>query len=146
GPGTIYLGQTLAFRGPVAVGDTVTVSVTARDKDPERHRVTFDCRCVNQKGEVVISGVAEVLAPTAKVRRPRAALPQVHVHDPGVRYRQLIGLARGLEPIRTAVVHPVDRNSLRGAIDAAQANLMIPVLVGPEAKIRAAAEAEGIDL
>jgi phosphate acetyltransferase/phosphate butyryltransferase len=68
------------------------------------------------------------------------------VYDPGIRYRQLIDLTKGLEPIRTAVVHPVDRNSLQGAIDAAQLNLMIPVLVGPAAKIRAVAEADGIDL
>jgi len=36
-----------------------------------------------------------------------------------------------LEPIRTAVVHPVDTDSLLGAIEAAKANLIIPVLVGP---------------
>ena len=45
-----------------------------------------------------------------------------------------------------AVVHPVDGNSLRGAVDAAQADLITPLLVGPESKIRAAAIAEGIDL
>jgi phosphotransacetylase/acyl dehydratase len=146
GPGTIYLGQTLTFRRPVAVGDTITVSVTATRKDPENRCVTFDCRCVNQKSEVVIAGSADVIAPAEKVKRPRAPLPEVHVHDWGVRYRQLIDLTKGLEPIRTAVVHPVEGNSLRGAIDAAQLNLMIPVLVGPEAKIRAAAEADGIDL
>ena len=146
GPGTIYLGQTLTFWRPVALGDRITVSVTAKAKDPEKHRVTFDCQCSNEKGEVVISGTAEVLAPTEKVKRPRAVLPEIHVYDPGIRYRQLIDLTRGLEPIRTAVVHPVDRNSLQGAIDAAQLNLMIPVLVGPAAKIRAVAEADGIDL
>jgi phosphate acetyltransferase/phosphate butyryltransferase len=58
----------------------------------------------------------------------------------------LIGLTQGLAPIRTAVVHPVDGNSLGGAVEAAQAHLITPVLVGPEAKIRAAAAAEGIDL
>ncbi len=146
GPGAIYLGQTLTFRRPVALGDRITVSVTAKAKDPEKHRVTFECQCSNEEGEVVIAGTAEVLAPTEKVKRPRAVLPKVHVYDPGVRYRQLIDLTKGLEPIRTAVVHPVDRNSLRGAVDAAQLHLMIPVLVGPEAKIRAAADAEGIDL
>jgi acyl dehydratase len=67
GPGAVYLGQTLSFRRPVAVGDTITVTVTARAKDRDRHRVTFDCRCTNQKGEVVIDGTAEVLAPTEKV-------------------------------------------------------------------------------
>src|SRR5271157_5754866 len=44
GPGTIYLGQDLRFRKPVGVGDTVTVTVTAKEKQPEKHIVTFDCR------------------------------------------------------------------------------------------------------
>jgi phosphate acetyltransferase len=146
GPGTIYLGQTLRFKRPVALWDTVTVSVTALTKDEEKHRITFDCKCVNQKGEEVITGTAEVIAPTEKVKRPRTILPEVHLHDHGARYRELIALTLGLEPIRVAVVHPCDRNSLLGAIDAAQANLIIPTFIGPEAKIRAAAEEDGIDL
>ncbi len=146
GPGTIYLGQTLRFKRPVALWDTVTISVTAITKDEEKHRITFDCKCVNQKGEDVITGTAEVIAPTEKVKRPRTILPEVHLHDHGARYRELIALSLGLEPIRVAVVHPVDRNSLLGAIDAAQAGLIIPILIGPEAKIHAAAEASGIDL
>jgi phosphate acetyltransferase/phosphate butyryltransferase len=146
GPGAIYLGQSLTFRRPIALADTVTVSVRATAKDVERRRVTFDCQCVNQKGEVVIAGTAEVLAPAEKVKRPRALLPEVHVHDRGVRYRQLIELTKGLAPIRTAVVHPADGNSLRGSVDAAAAGLIVPVFVGPEAKVQAAAKAEGIDL
>src|SRR5690348_11918273 len=86
GPGTIYLGQTLKFARPVAVGDTITVVVTALAKDPERHRITLDCRCTNQRGEVVISGTARVLAPTEKVKRPCAALPAVHLHERGARH------------------------------------------------------------
>jgi phosphate acetyltransferase/phosphate butyryltransferase len=146
GPGTIYLGQTLKFTGPVGLGDTVTVTVTVAGKEPERHRVALDCRCTNQKGEVVMSGSAQVLAPTEKVKRPRAVLPEIHLHEPGARFRQLIGRAKGLRPIRTAVVHPVDGNSLRGVVDAAKGDLVTPLLVGPEAKIRSAAAAEGIDL
>src|SRR5262249_32859368 len=115
GPGTVYLGQTLQFTAPVALGDTITVAVTVAAKDPRRHRVTFDCCCTNQDGQVVIRGSAEVLAPTEKVKRPRAVLPEVHLHDHGARYRQLIDRTRGLAPLRTAVVHPVDGNSLRGA-------------------------------
>jgi phosphotransacetylase/acyl dehydratase len=146
GPGTIYLGQTLKFLRPVAIGDTITVTVTVAGKESERHRLMLDCRCTNQKGEVVISGGAHVLAPAEKVKRPRAVLPEVHLHENGARFRQLIGRTKGLTPSRTAVVHPVDGNSLRGAVDAAEADLVIPVFVGPAAKIRAAAAAEGIDL
>src|SRR5581483_6237302 len=52
----------------------------------------------------------------------------------------------GLAPVRCAIVHPCDRDSLRGAIEAAARGLIVPVLVGPEAKIRAVAAAEGIDI
>lgn len=146
GPGAIYLGQTLRFKRPVAPGDTITVTATAIAKNPEKHRITFACQCLNQNGEEVISGEAEILAPVNKVKRPRVILPELHLHDYGVHYRELIKLTEGLEPIRVAVVHPVDRHSLLGAVDAAQANLIIPILVGPELKIRAIAQAEGLDL
>ncbi len=48
--------------------------------------------------------------------------------------------------MRTAVVHPVDGLVLRGAKEAADAGFIVPVLVGPKAKIDASAEAEGLDL
>ena len=146
GPGTIYVGQTLHFRRSVMPGETITVSVTVTSKDLATQRVTLECRCVNRSGEVVIDGTAEVIAPSEKLKRPRAILPTVHPHDRGERHRQLIASTRGLEPLKTAVVHPVDRNSLLGAMDAARVGLIVPVLVGPEAKIRAVASAESIDL
>lgn len=146
GPGAIYLGQTLRFTRPVAPGDTITVSATAAAKDPEKQRITFETKCTNQYGDVVISGTAEILAPTEKVRRPRVVLPKIRLHDSGAHYRQVIDLTTGLEPVPTAVVHPVDRYALLAAIDAAEANLIIPILIGPEAKMRAVAEAEDVDL
>src|SRR5438874_13832546 len=108
--------QTLGFHHPVALGDTITVTVTA--KEMERRCVTFDCACTNQRGEVIISGSAQVIAPTEKVKRPRAILPEVHLHEHGAWYRHLIDLTSALAPIRTAVVHPVDSNALMGAIEA----------------------------
>jgi acyl dehydratase len=90
GPGTIYLAQTLFFRRPVTIGDTLTVSVTVASKEP-KHRVTLDCRCLNQHGEIVIEGVASVLAPTEKVRRPRFELPDVSLREHGARRRADFG-------------------------------------------------------
>jgi phosphate acetyltransferase len=51
-----------------------------------------------------------------------------------------------MPPVVTAVVHPCDRDSLLGPLEAAKRGLIAPVLVGPEAKIRAVAQAEGADL
>ena len=55
-------------------------------------------------------------------------------------------MTKGLEPIRTAVVHPVDTVSLLGAVEAARARLIVPVLIGPEHKIHAAAAQAQLDL
>jgi phosphate acetyltransferase len=145
GPGTIYLDQDLRFRKPVGLGDTITVTVTAKEKKPDKHVVVFDCRCVNQKGEEVITGTAVTMAPTEKIRRPRATLPDVQLrrHD---KYQQFVDRCAELGPVPTAIVHPCDRASLEGAIRAAEAHLISPVLVGPEAKIRSVAAAEGIDI
>lgn len=54
--------------------------------------------------------------------------------------------AEKARPIRTAVVHPVDHNGLMGAIEAAEHGLIDPILVGPEAKIRAAAERDSLNI
>lgn len=146
GPGTIYADQSLHFSGAVAVGDTITVSVRVRSKVEQTHRVILDCRAVNQDGEEVVTGTAEVSAPTEKISRPRIHLPEIELRRQGHRYEHLIGMTKGLEPIRTAVVHPVDTPSLLGAVEAARANLIVPVLIGPESKICAAAAQPQLDL
>lgn len=146
GPGTTCLEQSLHFVKPIGVGDTVTVSVRVTGKDEATHRVTLDCRAVNHEGEDLITGVVQVAAPTQKISRPRVKLPEVELVQKGRRYERLIAMTSGLEPLRTAVVHPVDTPSLVGAIEAAQANLIVPVLVGPAARIQAAAVQAQIDL
>jgi acyl dehydratase len=76
GPGTIYLGQTLRFSRPVALGDTITVSVKAAAKDGQQHRVKFECECTNQRGEAVIRGDADVIAPTERSSVPARSFPK----------------------------------------------------------------------
>jgi phosphotransacetylase/acyl dehydratase len=145
GPGTIYLGQDLKFRRPVKPGDALTVTVTVRAKNAEKKRVTLDCLCTNQDGETVITGAAEVVAPTEKVRRPRVALPEVSVvHHQAL--AALLARAAVLPPLPTAIVHPCDGDSLAGALKAGEAGFISPILVGPEARIRMVALAEGLDL
>ena len=146
GPGTIYIDQSLHFGRPVGLGDTITVSVRVAKKIEETHRVILECRATNQLGEEVITGTAEVIAPTDKISRAQVVLREIELREKGHRYRQLIEMTKGLDPIRTAVVHPVDTPSLLGAVEAARSKLIVPVLVGPEDKIRAAAEQARIDL
>lgn len=139
GPGTIYLNQNLNFRRPVGLGDTVTIRVTVTDKSTDDHHVTLECLCTNQHGQTVIEGHAQVVAPVQKVRRPRVPLPQVHLHEKGARFAALIQKTAPLDPVRTAVVHPCDALSLEGALEAMVQGMIVPVLIGPRAKIEAAA-------
>ena len=145
GPGSIYLSQSLRFLRPVGLGDVVTASVTVTEKRAEHHVVLLDCRCVNQRGEEVIVGKAEVKAPTGKVRRPRAALPDVQLarHE---RYHALLAAAQGGLPVPTAVVHPCDAASIGSASEAASLGLISPTLMGPRQKIEAAAAVAGVDI
>jgi phosphotransacetylase/acyl dehydratase len=140
GPGTIYLNQNLNFRRAVGIGDTVTVRVTVANKSAEHNHVTLDCVCTNQRGETVLEGQALVVAPTEKVRRPRVAMPEVHLHTRGARFDDLMRSTAPLAPVATAVVHPCDALSLEGALEAGTKGMIIPILVGPQDKIKAAAE------
>ena len=63
GPGTIYLGQTLQFRAPVKIGDTITACVSVKEIIREKSRAVLDTRCINQDGKEVIIGEAVVLYP-----------------------------------------------------------------------------------
>lgn len=146
GPGTVYVSQSLNFWRPITIGDTLTIGVTCREKYEHNHHIVFDCVALNQDGLKVIDGTAEVQAPTEKIKRARINLPEVMISDRELRYGHLLSITAGKSPIPIAVAHPCDPESLRGPLQAARAGLVDPVLVGPEAKIRAVAEQEGFDL
>jgi phosphate acetyltransferase len=147
GPGTLYIDQTLHFSSQVRVGDVLTVTVTCQRKFDHNHHVILDCLCTNQDGMKVIHGTAEVLAPTDKIKRPRALMPELHLTSTrAARYSNLLKKTRGFEPIALAVVHPCDTESLRGALMARDEGLAIPTLIGPEEKIRTLAAQLGLDL
>jgi phosphotransacetylase len=62
------------------------------------------------------------------------------------KYAQLLERCTSLEPVPTAVAHPCDPSALSGAVEAAELGLIVPILVGPLAKIEATAAALGIGL
>jgi phosphate acetyltransferase len=144
GPGAVYRRQDATFHRQVELGDTLTARVRVVEKQAE-NVVVFDCEVVNQRLETVMQGQAAVLAPTEKLRIEVPDLADISVrhHDS---FSVLFEQVATLDPVPTVVVHPVDPVSLRGAMEAAASNFILPVLVGPEARIRAVAEEHGIDL
>ena len=71
------------------------------------------------------------------------AIPESRQHQ---KYESLIYACHALAPVRTAVAHPCDETSLRGAVEAAEAKIIKPVLVGPEARIRNLAASLNLDI
>nr|WP_314900205.1 phosphate acetyltransferase [uncultured Deefgea sp.] len=66
-----------------------------------------------------------------------------HQHE---KYENLIARCKSLAPIATAVAHPCDESSLRGAVEAAQAGILQPILFGPRHKIESVAAEFGLDI
>lgn len=62
------------------------------------------------------------------------------------KYQRLIARCKALPPTPTAVAHPCDESSLQGAVDAAKAGLIAPILVGPAARIREVAAKAKLDI
>ena len=66
-PGAVYLTQTLAFRKPVHLGDTVSAEVEVQKASRGGRLLDFTTRCTNQRGDLVLSGDARVMLPTEAV-------------------------------------------------------------------------------
>ncbi|TVR84113.1 MAG: bifunctional enoyl-CoA hydratase/phosphate acetyltransferase [Rhodospirillales bacterium] len=145
GPGGIVESARIRFLRPMLVETRVTASVEVIAKDADRGTVDLGCRCTDEDGKVLIEADVVVVVPTEKLRQPLRALPKVTLR----RENQFEGLLERCEnekPLLIAVAHPCSDDALRGAVLAAERGLITPILVGPEAKIRAVAERIEVDL
>lgn len=145
GPGTVYLRQDLRFLAPVALGDEVTARVTVATLESQRPRARLACVCFKADGTRVLEGEAEVLVPTEAMELDPVEMPDVVLqrHD---RFDALLERARGLPPLRVAVVHPCSPAAMEAVEQAQAAGLIVPILVGPRARIEAAAQQAGTSL
>lgn len=78
GPGSIYREQSLTFKRPVRLGDTVTVNLKVIRK-ARQNLVFFSCDVRNQNGEQIAVGDAKVIAPTQKMSVPKPRLPGITI-------------------------------------------------------------------
>jgi phosphate acetyltransferase len=145
GPGTVYKSQHLEFHGGLELEDTLKVSISVKEKRAKGKTIVFDCRALNQRNEKIITGIAEVLAPTKKATGDGVDADDLSYHARYV-FRDLIEKVNGYDPISVAVTHPCSETALLGLIDAAKANIIEPVLVGPQERIRQLADTLNIDI
>lgn len=146
GPGTIYVGQTIRFKKPVTIGDTLTVKVVALEKKPEKNRVIFSCECKNQKDEVVMEGQAEVVAPIKKIRRPKAVLPEISLRRTHSLFSPYLAKAKELGHLRAGVIYPVRERIIEAIQEAKTSGYIDPVFIGPKQRILKVAEVAKVDI
>jgi 3-hydroxybutyryl-CoA dehydratase len=79
GPGSVYRSQSLSFKNPVKVGDTVTVKLTVSEIKERIKLVVLDCEAHNQDGKLIAKGVAEVIAPNEKQKVVPPVLPKIEM-------------------------------------------------------------------
>ncbi|MBK8964291.1 MAG: bifunctional enoyl-CoA hydratase/phosphate acetyltransferase [Candidatus Competibacteraceae bacterium] len=145
GLGSVVRRIEVRLHRPVAIGMAITARATVKEKRPATGVIVLECTAVDPTKETVASGSAEVLAPTEKMRYETKELPKVQLlHED--RFGELLETCERLPALACAVVHPCSADALRGAIEAAEQNLIVPILIGPEAKIRAIAAQEQLEL
>ena len=140
GPGTSVRAASVQIKGRLPIDVPMTARLVVREKRPDPRPdqgiVVLDGRCTGPAGEVVAIAILEVLAPTTRRQR------QVAEHQ----LEGLVARCRGLEPMLTGVVHPCSTDALTGAVEAAAAELIVPVLFGPEAEIRRLADQAHLEI
>jgi phosphotransacetylase len=114
----------------------MTARLVVREKRFDSGIVVLDGQCTDPVGRIFATAILEVLAPTTRQRH------QVAEH----RLEGLVERCQGLKPMLTGVVHPCSADALAGAVEAAEAGLILPVLFGPEAEIRQIADHARLDI
>ena len=141
GPGSLYRTQSFTFHQRVFVGDELEISVKVIEKREPRLLV-METRVGKSNGDLVADGIAEVFAPPKKLvfEGIEPASVMVHRH---AQFDRMLSACHGMPALPTAVVYPQDGPSLDGALLAAAAGLIVPVLIGARAEIERTAAALG---
>jgi phosphate acetyltransferase len=136
GPGSSVRSASVQVKRALPIDSVLTVQLKVCDKRAPEGLVLLDGLCTDVTGNVVASAMLEVLPPATAVQR---AVPE-HRLD------ALLAHCRGLKPMLTGVVHPCSADALAGAVKAAAAGLIEPVLFAPEAELHEVASTAKLDL
>lgn len=80
GPGSVYRSQSISFKHPVKIGDTVTITLTITEIKERLRLVVLECSAHNQEGKLVAKGEAEVIAPAEKLKLDEGKLPEITIN------------------------------------------------------------------
>ena len=137
-PGTGSAIRTISvqIKAALPIGAAMTARLVVREKRPDQGVVVLDGDCTGPAGQVVATARLDVLAPTTRQER------EIAEH----RLEGLIERCRTLKPMLAGVAHPCSADALAGAVEAAEAGLILPVLYGPDAEMRQIADHARLDI
>ncbi len=136
GPGSSIRAISVQIKGKLPIGAVMTARLVVRETRPDQGVVVLEGQCTDPAGHVVATAILEVLAP---ITRQQIELAEHRLEG-------LIERCRTLKPMLTGVVHPCSADALAGAVEAAEAGLILPVLYGPETELRRIADHASLDL
>lgn len=136
GPGSRILSLSVQPVGGLPLGRPIQLTLTVKELRSASRSVVLDAKATGPDGEVLALGTLETAPSAAPVR---AALAE---H----RLEWLLTQAKALPPMRTGVVFPLSQDALAGAVEAASAGLIEPVLYGPKPALQALAQQAGLDI
>ena len=136
GPGSSIRSTSVQVLASLPIDVEVTAKVAVREKRADKRLVILDGQCSDPAGRQVATAILEVAAPATRLLR----------EAPEHRLEGLLERCRGLKPMLTGVVHPCNAEALAGALEAAEAGLIVPVLFGPAAELRRLAADAKLDV
>jgi len=79
GPGSVYRSQSISFKHPVKIGDTLTITLIVSEIKERIKLVTLECEAHNQDGKLIAKGIAEVIAPAEKLKINAGEVPHISI-------------------------------------------------------------------
>lgn len=136
GPGACIRTASVQIKGALPIDAFMTLRLVVREKRADQGIIVLEGLCSDSAGQVIATAILEVLAPTTRQKREMAE------H----RLEGLLERCRGFKPMPTGVVHPCSADALAGAVESAEAGLILPVMFGPAAEIHRIADQAHLDI
>jgi phosphotransacetylase len=132
---------------PINLHDELTITTQIIEKKLKEQLLIFSIKCINQQSAVICDGKVTVKPSATIITEPVPEHPEIVLFNTAYKFKKLMAQAQAMPNTpRVAVVHPMNTETLKAAIDAATSNLIIPIIIAPMKKLKLIADELKIDL
>jgi phosphate acetyltransferase len=147
GPGSELMHDDLNYYLPINLHDELTITTQIIEKKLKEQLLIFSIKCINQQSAVICDGKVTVKPSATIITEPVPEHPEIVLFNTAYKFKKLMAQAQAMPNTpRVAVVHPMNTETLKAAIDAATSNLIIPIIIAPMKKLKLIADELKIDL